>query len=163
MNIDNMIQTAYGHLLTIYPHPEQTQRIFERYALDELGMSPKAASKFSRPVMVQDEKEIESAEFARFYTWYFINVIVPGVSWDTRITEVPHGNYEGILILPMRHDFEKGDDWRETTSRAQATFWAVMLERKDGKKVAAAECTDEDTALRLYRFLKLLHKSWRQK
>ena len=76
MNLDIMIATAYGHFLQERRHYCQSHPIFVHYAKDELDLPENEIDSFIRVVHEEDEGEIDSSEFDRFYTWYYINYMV---------------------------------------------------------------------------------------
>lgn len=76
MNLDIMIAEAYGHFLLACVNKRTSQIVFAHYAKDELDLSESEIEGFIRTVVVEDEDEMDSREFDRFYTWYYINYVI---------------------------------------------------------------------------------------
>jgi hypothetical protein len=76
MNLDIMIAEAYGHFLHACANKRNSQIVFAHYAKDELDLPESEIEGFIRTVEVEDEDEMDSREFDRFYTWYYINYVI---------------------------------------------------------------------------------------
>ncbi len=86
MKLDLIIANAYGHFLYHYNSYEKSKPIFERYAKEELNLPEEELEGFMRKTIVEDENEINSAEFDRFYIWYYFNYMfvplqIPFAKW----------------------------------------------------------------------------------
>ena len=75
MNLDLMRAEAYGHFLIACSNIFYRQIVFAHFALEELKLPPEDALFYTRRVMIVDENEIDSPDFDRFYTWYYINYV----------------------------------------------------------------------------------------
>lgn len=160
MSTEKMIIEAYRHFLNTCPTYTESQPVFERYALDELGLTAQQAKAFIRPLMVEHETDIDSPEFARFYTWYYINVMNAGNDWDTRILLPEPTGFTSMQIQPPTVPSEAGSQSKRRAGREHSPIWALFLQRQDGKAVPVAECAAEDAAVRLEQFLRLLLANW---
>jgi hypothetical protein len=76
MNLETMIATAYGHFLNACTDSFSSKLVFAHYAKDELDLPESEIEGFIRVVQEEDEDEIDSREFDRFYTWYYINYVI---------------------------------------------------------------------------------------
>ena len=84
MNIGNVTFKANGHFLDAYPDFVSSQLVFADYTKDELDLPKSETEGFIPVILARSEDQINSREFARFYTWCYINyVIAEGERWQT--------------------------------------------------------------------------------
>jgi len=76
MNLDSIIAEAYGHFLQACSNELYKQIVFAHFAKDELDLTEEEIPDFIRRTETDDEDEIDSREFDRFYTWYYINYVI---------------------------------------------------------------------------------------
>jgi len=76
MNLDMMRAEAYGHFLLACSDLFYRQIVLAHFALDELKLPAEEAIVYTRKAKIEDESEINSPEFDRFYTWYYINYVI---------------------------------------------------------------------------------------
>jgi len=76
MNLDTMIAEAYGHFLHACAYEMYKKIVFAHFAKDELDLPEEEILDFIRSTQEDDEDEIDSREFDRFYTWYYINYVL---------------------------------------------------------------------------------------
>ena len=76
MNLDTMIAEAYGHFLHACFYELYKKIVFAHFAKDELDLPEEEIPDFIRRTETDDEDEIDSREFDRFYTWYYINYVI---------------------------------------------------------------------------------------
>lgn len=77
MNLSYVITQAYSHFLHVMDDTKYVRSVFERYALEELNLPENEVPQFNRKVEIDDENEINSPEFDRFYIWYYLNYMAP--------------------------------------------------------------------------------------
>jgi hypothetical protein len=79
MTIEDAIGKACEHFLENFQSAADIQPLFERYASEELELTGDDVKEFALYALtglkVRNHKEAE--QFYRFYTWYYINKVVP--------------------------------------------------------------------------------------
>jgi hypothetical protein len=76
MNLDMMRAEAYGHFLRACTNEFYRKLVFTHFAVEELEWPEEKIPGFVRDVVIENEDEIETGEFDRFYTWYYINYVI---------------------------------------------------------------------------------------
>lgn len=76
MNLDMMRAEAYGHFLRACTNEFYRKLVFTHFAVEELEWPDEKIPGFVRDVVIENEEDIETGEFDRFYTWYYINYVI---------------------------------------------------------------------------------------
>ena len=77
MTVSEMVDKIYELFLKAQYDSVSIQRIIQRYAKEELGLSEEEADKYAEQTEPDIVGEIEDSDFNNFYIWYYFNYMTP--------------------------------------------------------------------------------------
>ena len=77
MTVSEMVDKTYELFLKAQYDSVSIQRIVQRYAKEELGLSEEETDKYAEKTEPDMVGEIDDADFNHFYVWYYFNYLTP--------------------------------------------------------------------------------------
>src|SRR5947207_3298644 len=112
MNIETMLTTAYRHFVQHCVGKGKNQKVYTKYAIEELKMKPAKADNFGIQPILLDGQEPTDPEFAQFFTWYYLNYhrdIKKDFEWDSQFYNPGIASFNAIEVHPVKRFYEEGD------------------------------------------------------